>query len=460
MSTSSSEDNDNFSNFKPKSLTKPKPVTKKIEGNNYEEYLAALNQWLIEQNLTPRFESYADVQTHFSKSKAGDKLVNAYRRLVLKQSGRGNPPDINSWTIAKKIVKPENNNEIFDDNQMNQPVNNKLTFAQAFPAKRKTKIDWESFNNKVNDNYWKNRMFPITGDNVAIRYDSKYMRPDYFNDIMMKDPKKNDPQKPWTRTIEDLDGDQVGDIVIRDGDKKIRYFNGYSLKPEDENRTKQKFMMTDREDGYWGNEAYKLHKDPNWKPRVKSTFETIVDKQAKELDKLLKAYYKNNKRMSLILAHLSLASKLAAIIKTYALTPVALLMTVPNIDMVDVKNELFKPKHSSFFIKLYKKGGEHTEAMRNNMQQLAANPTANNGITAAIDYIYKQFLALAQSKPDQFVTIVDKLSKSDDQVAVEWRNKLFDTTLNVVEEVTSNEISEINDLNRLASLFSDIFFQL
>ena len=92
--------------------------------------------------------------------------------------------------------------------------------------------------------------------------------------------------------------------------------------------------------------------------------------------------------------------------------------------------------------KLYKKGGEHTEEMRMNMQKLAANPTANNGITAAIDYIYKQFLGLAQSNAEQFVTIVDKLSKSDDQVAVEWRNKLFDRALNVVQEVSSNEISE------------------
>ena len=59
---------------------------------------------------------------------------------------------------------------------MNQPVNpGKITFAQAFPTKIKTKVDWDAFNKKVNENYWQNRIFPITPDNVAIRYDPKYM---------------------------------------------------------------------------------------------------------------------------------------------------------------------------------------------------------------------------------------------------------------------------------------------
>ena len=447
MSTSSSEDNDTFSvNFKPKLTSKPKVVNKKLEGNDYDKYLDALNDWIYSQGYTPRFESFDEVQEHFGKSKANDKLVNAYRRLVLGEKGRGSAPDINSWIDKTPVVKQEHKddeNQIFDNNQMNQSVNpGKITFDQAFPTKIKTKVDWDAFNKKVDQNYWNTKFFPITGDNVAIRYDPKYMRKDYFEDVLMKDPKKSDPKKPWTRTItEDLDHDGLNDIVIRDGKKRIRYFNGYSLKPEDENHSKQNFMLSQTKDGYYGNDAY-LYEYLKKTPKVKSTFETTIEQYGKEVAKILKDHFKNDRRMTLILNHLSVASKLASIIKTYALTPVALLLTVPNLNIKSVKDELFKEKHSSFFIKIYKKGGEHTDKLRENMQQLANNPTANAGINAAIKYIYEQFLQLATNSPDNFIQIVDTISKSDNATAIEWRNKLFDTALAVFKEATSNEISE------------------
>ena len=53
MSTSSSEDNE--IRFKPKLTSKPKVVNKKLEGA-YDKYLDALNDWLINQGHTPRFE--------------------------------------------------------------------------------------------------------------------------------------------------------------------------------------------------------------------------------------------------------------------------------------------------------------------------------------------------------------------------------------------------------------------
>ena len=99
MSTSSSEDNE--IRFKPKLTSKPKLVNKKLEGNDYDKYLDALNNWLVNQGYTPRFESFEEVQEHFGKTKANDKLVNAYRRLVLGQKGRGSAPDINSWKRPK-----------------------------------------------------------------------------------------------------------------------------------------------------------------------------------------------------------------------------------------------------------------------------------------------------------------------------------------------------------------------
>ena len=77
--------------------------------------------------------------------------------------------------------------------------------------------------------------------------------------------------------------------------------------------------------------------------------------------------------------------------------------------------------------------------MRENMQQLANNPTANQALTEAIQYIYIQFLELATSNPDNFVQIVETLSKSDNNTAVEWRNRIFDTALAVVEDNISEE---------------------
>ena len=437
-----------------------KPIVKEES-----DTLKLFNKWLRSNDYIPKYHSIKDVQTKMkiSEAKAKDKILNAYRYFALGLKQKGAAPDINTW-IRLEIQPPEEPPRvetpihqplleepnigaspkiIFNNNQMNQPVNNrKITFAQAYPSKIKTKVDWDAFNKKVNENYWSNRFFPITGDNVAIRYDPKYMRKDYFEDVLMKDPKKSDPLKKWTRDAsQDLDHDGLNDIVIRDGKKRIRYFNGYSLKPEDENHSKQKFMLSQTADGYYGNDAY-LYEYLKKTPKVKTTFETTIEEYGKQFAKILKEYYKNNRRMTLILNHLSVGSKLASIIKTYALTPVALLLTVPNLDVKSVKDELFKEKHSSFFIKIYKKGGENTEAMRQNMQKLANNPTANQALSNAIQYIYQQFLELAKNNPDNFVQIIDTLSKSNNAVAIEWRNKLFDTALAVFKEATSNEISE------------------
>ena len=93
MSTSGREDNE--IRLKPRTISKPKVVNKKLEGNDYDKYLDALNDWLVKQGYTPRFESFEEVQEHFGKSKANDKLVNAYRRLALGEKGRGSAPDIN-----------------------------------------------------------------------------------------------------------------------------------------------------------------------------------------------------------------------------------------------------------------------------------------------------------------------------------------------------------------------------
>ena len=450
-----------------------KPIVKEES-----DTLKLFNKWLRSNDYIPKYHSIKDVQTKMkiSEAKAKEKVLNAYRYFALGLKQKGAAPDINTWirleiqppeepprvqTPLKPLEEPlleepiqqplrpleepnigasETPKIIFDNNQMNQPVNNrKITFAQAYPSKIKTKVDWDAFNKKVNENYWNNRLFPITGDNVAIRYDPKYMRKDYFDDVLMKDPKKSDPKKPWTRVItQDLDHDGLNDIVIRDGKRRIRYFNGYSLKPEDENHSKQKFMLSQTADGYYGNDAY-LYEYLKKTPKVKTTFETTIEGYGKQFAKILKEHYKNNRRMTLILNHLNVGSKLASIIKTYALTPVALLMTVPNLDINSVREELFKEKHSSFFIKIYKKGGEHTEQMRQNMQQLANNPAANQALTEAIQYIYQQFLELATSNPDNFVQIVETLSKSDNNTAIEWRNRIFDTALADVEDNISEE---------------------
>ena len=73
------------------------------------------------------------------------------------------------------------------------------------------------------------------------------------------------------------------------------------------------------------------------------------------------------------------------------------------------------------------------------MQQLANTPAANQALTNAIQYIYQQFLELDTSNPDNFVQIVETLSKSDNATAIDWRNRIFDIALAVVEDNISEE---------------------
>ena len=69
-----------------------------------------------------------------------------------------------------------------------------------------------------------NSLFGITGQGVGIRRNNKFMRNDYYNQVIL--PKNPD----WQRTVNrDWDNDGRNDIVIHDPQGNIKYFNGYSL---------------------------------------------------------------------------------------------------------------------------------------------------------------------------------------------------------------------------------------
>ena len=69
-----------------------------------------------------------------------------------------------------------------------------------------------------------NSLFGITGQGVGIRKNNKFMRGDYYQNVIL--PKNPD----WQRTVNrDWDNDGRNDIVIHDPQGNIKYFNGYSL---------------------------------------------------------------------------------------------------------------------------------------------------------------------------------------------------------------------------------------
>ena len=69
-----------------------------------------------------------------------------------------------------------------------------------------------------------NSLFGITGQGVGIKKNNKFMRGDYYQNVIL--PKNPD----WQRTVNrDWDNDGRNDIVIHDPQGNIKYFNGYSL---------------------------------------------------------------------------------------------------------------------------------------------------------------------------------------------------------------------------------------
>ena len=118
--------------------------------------------------------------------------------------------------------------------------------------KKKTQSkDLTDFYNSLN-NKFENNIYPLSKIPNDIRYNSKYMRKDYFDNVLSKQKGKD----KWTREVKDLDGDEVPDVGIYDDENRLRYFNGYYIKPGDEKHNLQKFMTSDRKDNYWGHDAY------------------------------------------------------------------------------------------------------------------------------------------------------------------------------------------------------------
>ena len=79
------------------------------------------------------------------------------------------------------------------------------------------------FKNADFTNYWKASMkniYGITGKGFNISHNPDYLRKDYFDTVV----KKKHPDWEYSRE-EDLVGDRVPDIVIRDADNNVRYFN-------------------------------------------------------------------------------------------------------------------------------------------------------------------------------------------------------------------------------------------
>lgn len=333
--------------------------------------------------------------------------------------------------------KIEINNFNFSNNKMSQEIK-KQTLKEIFGHKeKKAAKDLTDFYNSLNGKFESN-IYPLTKIPNDIRYNSKYMRPDYFYNVLSKQKGKD----KWSRQVEDLDNDGVKDIGIYDDKNRLRYFNGYYIKPGDENHNLQKFMTSEREDKYWGHDAY-YHEYLGKKSKPKQPY----TKEMKDMINLIMQALKlqlgsyNDKNVfekggltrdkTHIVERLNLKSKLMSVLNKLVLAPIALLMTVPNLDPEDIKQEFLKEdsKNIVSLIATNKKNPELAKQFSETLKDIKYNKKANETMVKAFNTIGNQLFELAKKEPMDCINLILALNDPKNKTGQDLRMQIIDMAI-------------------------------
>jgi hypothetical protein len=157
-----------------------------------------------------------------------------------------------------------------------------------------------------------NSLFGITGQGVGVRRNNKFMRNDYYNQVIL--PKNPD----WQRTVNrDWDNDGRNDIVIHDPQGNIKYFNGYSLyKVPQSHYGYQNYLINNPSRG----ESIKSYKE------VENPTKFILNQAVSTINKWVNEQLKtmpNSKALIAAKDQYKFKDRLKSIIKRYALLPYA-----------------------------------------------------------------------------------------------------------------------------------------
>ena len=363
---------------------KPKPIGVVFDYRTAGHYyLTMINKW-IETNkpgYKPIYKSFDQYkQTNkLGDSKAYDKLKRAFEYFVKdKKPTKGSSPELT--TYARKTVtrvstpirpsspepmvyqppgfeQPPPNityqppaptslsmvNNDFSNNKMGEEGDKKMVLEGKSLIGKYCRDRSSGFKNAEFVEDWKNSMnklYGITGKGFNISHNPDYLRKDYFDTVV----KKKHPDWSFTRT-EDLDGDKVPDIIIRDKENNVRYFNGYGLSGNKFSLAKQAYMADEATTDY----DYKAFLDKyneSHPPKAKKNYADVVKALVKYLHNTIKTKIgATEKETKMLFKNSNLAGRVESLVNRFIVLPTMLLAKQYNPE--EVKKTIFAAPDSN-----------------------------------------------------------------------------------------------------------------
>ena len=200
-----------------------------------------------------------------------------------------------------------------------------------------------------------NSLFGITGKGFNISHNPDYLRKDYFETVV----KKKHPDWKYSRT-EDLYGDKIQDVIIRDGDNNVRYFNGYGLSSNRFSLQKQQ-CMTDKSTTNYDYKAFLTKYHETHPPKPKKTYADVVKAFVKYLEKTINTAIGDKKATKMLFKNSNLAGRVESIVNRFVALPVIFLMKQykineiePIIFAVHDKENVVKDKYYRILLAIYR----------------------------------------------------------------------------------------------------------
>ena len=135
-----------------------------------------------------------------------------------------------------------------------------------------------------------------------------------------------------------MDGDKINDVVIRDKDNNVRYFNGYGLSSNRFSLQKQAYMADPTTQDY-DYKAFLTKYHETHPPKAKKTYADVTKAFVKYLQRTIKAKLGNSKQLTMLFKNSNLAGRVKSLVNRFIVLPTMLLAKQYNPE--EVKKTIF-----------------------------------------------------------------------------------------------------------------------
>ena len=418
-------------------------------------YLDKLNTWARGNGYEPKYDSLGEFKkkSHLGNQLAYDKLRRAYNYFVNNNPPtKGNLPELSTYVYQQNLQpSPQssrstspttishvdvNDKQDFSTNQMSQSkpmdIENQQPIANSLFAKY-YKDRSRGFKNEDFKTDWTNSMnslFGITGKGFNISHNPDYLRKDYFDNVVIK----KHPDWKYSRT-EDLDHDEIPDVIIRDADNNVRYFNGYGLSSNKFSLQKQAYMADPTTTDY-DYKAFLTKYHEKHPPKPKKTYADVVKAFVKYLERTINTKIGDNKATKMLFKNSNLAGRVESIVNRFVVLPSILLFKKypieeiePVIFAVHDKSNAMKDRYYRILLAIYRD---------EELAELWKSAQLRNIIAKVASVVMVKLAEMINNDVDGFINTMF-YTKNDMSIG----KICYDETMNVLK--MSNE--QINSIN-------------